>query len=132
MIPLKRPQPKLKSKTTPKALTKPKRTTEVKSNTGVIVREVDTSGGDPEIQDGDMRTTRNTTMSTVPANTGFCTVGLQLGATINMGDYNSARIDAFITRNVPDNDKSISQAIDQIGKKLQTEVSRQADLLSED
>lgn len=132
MIPLKRPQPKLKPKATPKAPTKPKRTTEVTSNRGVVVREVDTSGGDPEIQDGHMRTSRTSTMSTVPADTGFCTVGLQLGATINMGEYNSARIDAFITRNVPDNDRSISQAIEQIGKKLQTEVSRQADLLSED
>lgn len=131
MILLKRPQPVRKKVASAKPA-KPKRTTEVKSNNQVVVREVDTSGGDPEIQDGDMRTTRTSTMSTVPANTGYCTVGLQLGATINMGDYNSARIDAFITRNVPDNDASISKAIDEIGRKLQIEVSRQAELLSEE
>ncbi|MMZ46496.1 hypothetical protein D1872_81130 [compost metagenome] len=118
--PLKKPQTSKTAKTKSVSITNGKDT----------VREVDIPVSDnPEIRDGDMLNAAKAEMMRVPSNTGFATVGLGFGATINMGDYESARIDAFIIRNVPDNPTSIKKAMNEIQTLLAKEIERQHGLL---
>lgn len=57
-------------------------------------------------------------------------VGLSLGATINMGDFQSARVDVFIQRPVANNDEAILQAQENIAEILHDELQRQSELIS--
>lgn len=81
-----------------------------------------------EVQDG--ITSKGKVSNVVPV--GYAGIGLQLGATINLGDFQSARIDVFIQRNVEDTNESIEAGLEEISDILHEELARQADLLSED
>ena len=45
-------------------------------------------------------------------------IGMSKGMTINMGDYQSARIDVWMERVVPDNDREVEKAYAEISKTL--------------
>ena len=113
------------------ALPKPKAKKVTVDRAGEKGYDVEIPVEDEEIQDGDMLNQMKADMTKIPQQTGFATVGLSLGATINMGDYQSARVDCFIIRNVPDNDKTISKAYTDISRKLSDELSRQIEMLSD-
>lgn len=89
-------------------------------------REIEIPIGNPEVQDG--INPKGKVSANVPL--GYVTIGTQIGATINMGDFQSARIDVFIQRNVEDNDESIQEGLDDISDKLHEELSRQSELLA--
>lgn len=93
-----------------------------------VVKEVEMPISDiAEMQDG--------VMPTVPkqnAPQGYASVSLAIGCTLNMGDYQSARIDAFIQRNVPDTDEDIRDAYSKIGDMLHSELERQSAILMDD
>jgi hypothetical protein len=57
---------------------------------------------------------------------GFATIGLAKGVTLNMGEYQSARIDVFIQRNVKDDDAVILDEINKISEMLNAELERQS------
>jgi hypothetical protein len=63
---------------------------------------------------------------------GYATIAYGLGATINMGDFQSARIDVFIQRNVKDDDAVIQDEFKNISELLQTEIERQSAILMGD
>lgn len=91
------------------------------------VREVEMPVSDiPELQDGIMPT--NSKVKDKPP-VGYATIGASLGATINVGDYQSARIDVFIQRNVVDNDSVIRDEYTKITDMLQKEIERQSAIL---
>ena len=79
-----------------------------------------------EIQDGVMPT--NVKYKEKPP-LGYATIGLALGATINVGDYQSARIDVLIQRNVKDDDEVIRDEYKNMSEMLQTELERQSAIL---
>ena len=45
-------------------------------------------------------------------------VGLSKGMTINMGDYQSARVDLWMERVVPDNDRDVEKAIMEMSESI--------------
>lgn len=64
---------------------------------------------------------------------GYATVGMGIGATINMGDYESARVDVFIQRNVKDDDRVLQDAYRDMGELLNNELQEQvSQLVDED
>lgn len=92
-----------------------------------VVREEEIPVSDvAELQDGIQPT--NTKLKDKPP-VGYATVGMALGATINVGDYQSARIDVFIQRNVVDDDAVIQDAYNDISEVLQNEIQRQSAIL---
>lgn len=91
-----------------------------------VVREVEMEVAENrEIQDGVMS---NSKLGGT-AQRGKATVGLSLGMTLNMGDYQSARVDVFIQREVEDTDGTIDEGLHDISDKLHEELERQASLL---
>lgn len=91
------------------------------------VREVEMPVSDiAELQDGIMPT--NSKVKDKPP-VGMVTIGMSLGATINVGDYQSARIDVFIQRNVIDNDDNIRFQYENLSDMLQKEIERQSAIL---
>lgn len=82
-----------------------------------------------ELQDGIQPT--NVKLKDKPPQ-GYVTIGNAVGVTLNMGDYQSARIDVFIQRNVPDNNTSIKEGFEEINELLMDEVQRQSSLLDEE
>jgi hypothetical protein len=113
----------------------PKKKKSVDINEGKLkVGEQDIDVFDPEIKDGDMLNDLRASVNQAKAKqTGkFATVGLSMGVTLNVGDYQSARVDLYISRNVPDNDKSIDKAIGEISTKILEEIERQSGLLTGD
>ena len=99
------------------------------TKSGSTVREVEMEvSNNPEIQDG--VSPRSKTASKVPE--GFATVGLSLGCTLNMGDFQSARIDVFIQRTVPDTDEHIKDGIEEISEMLHSELERQSAILMDE
>jgi len=80
----------------------------------------------PEIQDG----VPSSNLKNNPPK-GYATIGLSKGITLNMGDYQSARIDVFIQRNVPDTDEAIKAGLDDINEKLTEEIVRQSEELDD-
>lgn len=96
---------------------------------GKLDREVDIPLSDnPEIQDG--VNPRSKLGKATPE--GQATVGLSVGATLNMGDFQSARIDVFIQRSVPDNEEAIKDGLDEISELLHSEIERQSAILMDD
>lgn len=79
-----------------------------------------------EIQDGVMPT--NVKYKESPP-LGYATIGLALGCTLNVGDYQSARIDVFIQRNVKDDDEVIRDEYQHMSEMLQIELERQSAFL---
>lgn len=63
---------------------------------------------------------------------GKATIGLSIGATLNMGDYQSARIDVFIQRNVDDTEEAIKDGLDEISVLLHSEIERQSAILMDE
>jgi hypothetical protein len=61
-----------------------------------------------EIEKGTAEDMKSRNMIRVPAD-GQVTFGVARGATINMGDFESARIDYFIIRNVTDDEEIIRE-----------------------
>lgn len=61
---------------------------------------------------------------------GLAVVGSSLGVTLNMGDYQSARIDVFVQRTVKDDDEVILDTFQEIQEMLQDEIERQSSLIS--
>lgn len=80
-----------------------------------------------EIQDG--TNPKGKHLTNVPE--GKATVGLSVGITLNMGDYQSARIDVFMQRNVDDDEVSIKDALTEISDLLHEEIERQATILED-
>ena len=97
------------------------------SKSGAISREVEVEVN-PNVQDG--VSPRSKLGGATPE--GYATVGLSLGCTLNMGDYQSARIDVFIQRNVPDTEEHIKDGIEEISEMLHSELERQSAILMED
>lgn len=94
-----------------------------------VVKEVEMPISDnPEIQDG--VTPRSKLGGTTPEKK--ATIGLSLGCTLNMGDYQSARIDVFIQRNVDDTDEAIKDGLDEISNLLHDELERQSAILMDE
>jgi hypothetical protein len=97
------------------------------------VGEQDVTINDPEVQDGDTMTALRKSLQETKKQSNLATVGLSMGVTLNVGDYQSARVDLFISRNVPDNEKSIDKAIDEISTKILAEIENQtAQLLGDE
>lgn len=69
--------------------------------------------GDKNDKGGNMR---EVLMRTPPD--GFVTIGLSKGVTLNMGNYQSARIDAFLIKNVPNNEEAIEEGFNKIADVL--------------
>ena len=59
-------------------------------------------------------------------------VGLSKGATISMGNYQSARIDVWLERIVEDNEHSINKALMEISDLLDEAVAEEQGRLGED
>lgn len=96
---------------------------------GETVREVEVPVSDnPELQDGVQPRSKVGTV----APPGTATVGLSLGCTLNMGDFQSARIDVFIQRNVADNEETIKDTMEEISDLLHGELERQSAILMDD
>lgn len=83
------------------------------------------------VQQGDVKT-EITGMSVKTPPSGMCTVGFGKGITLNMGDYQSARLDLFIIRNVPDNEESIVEAVREIADRIDEELTKEVVRLNED
>ena len=103
-----------------------------------LTKKVEVKNGEPkeipisdiaEIQDGVMPT--NVKYKEKPP-LGYATIGLALGCTLNVGDYQSARVDVFIQRNVKDDDDVIRDEYKKISEMLQVELERQAALIYHD
>lgn len=105
---------------------------DVKSR-GETVRKVNIPASkDKEVQNGDILNAQKPSNSrTVPPD-GHVTIGLSLGATLNVGDYQSARVDVFMIRNVPDTPEDIDQNYSEMGKRLTDEMVRQSALVQKD
>lgn len=100
-----------------------------------LTKTVEVKNGEPkeipisdvaEIQDGVMPT--NVKYKESPP-LGYATIGLALGCTLNVGDYQSARIDVFIQRNVKDDDEVIRDEYQHMSEMLQIELERQSAIL---
>lgn len=63
---------------------------------------------------------------------GQCIVGLTKGVTINLGNYQSARIDCSITRVVEDSDNVIMDELINISELLDEQLSYESEQLQED
>jgi hypothetical protein len=84
---------------------------------------------DRELMNGDMlNASKPTSSRTVPPD-GYVTLGLSLGATLNVGDYQSARVDVFMLRNVRDDSAYIDASYTEMGQRLNAEVQRQAQII---
>lgn len=59
---------------------------------------------------------------------GTSVVGLSKGATINLGDYESARIDCWISTVVPDSE--VSEAISDISQEIDEILIAEAELIA--
>ena len=96
------------------------------TNKGVKVREVEIPISDNrEIQDGVSPKSKLGN----GAHEGLAVVGFSKGVTLNMDNYESARIDVFIQRTVVDDDEVIRDTILEIDEILQDEIERQSALL---
>jgi hypothetical protein len=115
----------------PKALPKPTGGHKVDvKRSGETVRQVDIPPAeDRELMNGDMlNASKPTSSRTVPPD-GYVTLGLSLGATLNVGDYQSARVDVFMLRNVRDDSAYIDASYTEMGQRLNAEVQRQAQII---
>ena len=56
-------------------------------------------------------------------------VGISKGATLNMGNYQSARIDYWQERVVDDNQAAINRAYAEMGEELDELISQEADAI---
>lgn len=63
---------------------------------------------------------------------GEALVGLSKGCTINMGNYQSAKIDCWISRVCPDNEKDIMDNLADIGIMLDEQIEYESSKLNED
>lgn len=91
------------------------------------VREIEIPISDnKEIQDGVPPKSKLTN-----APKGYASISLNIGCTLNMGDFQSARIDVFIQRNVVDTEETIKDGMNDISDILHDELARQSDLLGE-
>ena len=88
-------------------------------------REVDVTTN-PNIEDG--VSPRSKLGKATPK--GKALIGTSLGVTLNMGDYESARVDVFIQRHVDDDDESIKEGLAEISELLHEELQNQALQLS--
>lgn len=112
-----------------KPLKKAKKTKNLEVTSGKkIVKEKEIPINKKGAQDGVLPHSK--VSKTVPE--GFATVGLQIGATINMGDFQSARIDVFMQRNVPDTHDEILEGYEEISEILHEELARQSSLLADE
>jgi len=59
-------------------------------------------------------------------------IGLAKGMTLNMGNYQSARIDAWMERVVPDNDHDINKSISDMSELLDEVVEQEQESLLEE
>lgn len=91
-------------------------------------REVEMEVENVNVQDGVNPRSKLGTQAQV----GKAVIGLSLGATLNMGDYQSARIDVFIQRTVEDDEDIIRDEMERISETLHDELARQSALLSDD
>lgn len=98
----------------------PKKKVPVKENR-VETREVDVTTN-PNIEDG--VSPRSKLGKATPK--GKALIGLSLGVTLNMGDFESARVDVFIQRNVDDDDESIQEGLADISELIHDELQKQA------
>jgi hypothetical protein len=113
-----------------KVTTPTKKVAVTKGKEKTVVKEVEMPVNDVrELQDGIMPT--NSKVKDKPP-VGYATVGLNLGATLNMGDFQSARIDVFVQRNVVDTDEAIKDEFANLSELLQAEIQRQSALLDGD
>ena len=93
-----------------------------------VVREVEMSVSENrEVQDG----ANPKSKLGGGAHPGHAVVGLSKGVTLNMGDFQSARIDVFIQRTVVDDDDTIRDTLVEIDEILQDEIERQSALLDD-
>lgn len=97
----------------------PKKSVSVK-NGGIETREVDVTTN-PNIEDG--ISPRSKLGKATPE--GKAVVGLSLGVTLNMGDFESARVDVFIQRHVSDTDDDIEEGLAAISEMLHEELQKQ-------
>lgn len=61
---------------------------------------------------------------------GYVTIAMQKGVTINMGNYQSARLDVFIARNVPD-DENLNKCYDEIADLLDDRLITEVEKIEE-
>ena len=105
-----------------KPIKKPKKKPVIETNKG---REIATT--EPENKEI-LRTTapkaHERKAGTVPAE-GYATISLSIGGTFNMGDYESARIDVSVTRNVEDSDEKVQEGYRHAGDLLKDELMKQ-------
>lgn len=57
---------------------------------------------------------------------GQCRVGLAKGATINLGDFQSARIDVWMERVVEESDDSVEEALDFMSLMLDRRIEEES------
>jgi hypothetical protein len=58
-------------------------------------------------------------------------IGLSKGATINMGNYESARVDVWMERVVPDNDHDMKVALEEMSNVLNSELEEEVKKLAD-
>lgn len=98
----------------------PKKAVPIKQNREEV-REVDVTTN-PNIEDG--VSPRSKLGKATPQ--GKALIGLSLGVTMNMGDFESARVDVFIQRNVDDDDDSIKEGLAELSELIHEEIQNQA------
>ncbi|AEZ50514.1 hypothetical protein F400_gp067 [Bacillus phage BCD7] len=93
---------------------------------GKTVNQVEIPGAKPPLMDGIIP---NSTGKVPPA--GFATIASGLGVTLNMDNYQSARLDVYIMRNVPDDEKVIQDEYEKMHKLVNAEIEAQSEAVFE-
>jgi hypothetical protein len=86
------------------------------------VREVEISTSTPPVMDGVQPKKRP--VEQTPQ--GYVTIAVGQGVTLNMDNFQSARLDVFIQRNVVDDDSIIRDEFESMANMLQKEIERQS------
>lgn len=94
-----------------------------------VIKEVEVPIKNAEVKDGVFPSHLGTSKSVI---NGYATVGLSNGVTLNVGNYESARIDCFIQRTVEDTPENIKDTFGEMHKLIQEEIEHQASYLIED
>jgi hypothetical protein len=89
---------------------------------GKTVKEKEISASTPPVIDGVQP--KKKPIEQTPQ--GYATIAMSLGITLNMENFQSARIDVFIQRNVKDNDEVIKDEMANIKSLLQSELEKQS------
>jgi hypothetical protein len=89
---------------------------------GKTVKEAEISASKPPVMDGVQPKKRP--VEQTPQ--GYATIALGQGVTLNMDNFQSARLDVFIQRNVVDDDDTIKDEFSKMSELLQREIEKQS------